>query len=81
MDMLNPYADIDKNKVQIETKTELSGYYKSPKGYIVNKDSEGLAAYKMKRKKQTELNNMKDDIDQLKNDMQEIKELLKGLVK
>lgn len=81
IECLSPYNNVNKNKVEVDTKTELSGYYKSPEGYIVNKDADALNAYKAKRKKQAELNNMKDDIDQLKNDMKEIKELLKGLVK
>lgn len=64
-----------------DTKSDVHGYYKTPSGAVVAKDNESLNAYKMKKAKNIQLNTMKDDIDQLKNDMQEIKELLKGLVK
>lgn len=64
-----------------ESKTDVYGYYKTPIGAIVSKDMEGLSAYKKQKAKNTQLNNMKSDIDQLKSDMSEIKELLKGLVK
>jgi hypothetical protein len=48
---------------------------------VISKDFESLNAYKKNKAKNAELNTMKDDIAQLKNDMSEIKELLKGLVK
>ncbi len=75
-----PDREPDK-KVMIDTPTEVSGFYKTPEGSIINKDIDSLKAYKKKRMKSIELNNMKEDISQLKNDMAEIKELLKGLVK
>lgn len=64
-----------------DTKTDAQGYYKTPTGGVISKDLDLLNAYKMKKAKNLQLNNMKNDIDQLKNDMTEIKELLKGLVK
>jgi hypothetical protein len=64
-----------------ETKTDVDGYYKTPAGAVICKDDESLNAYKKRKAKDAQLNSMKDDIDQLKNDMTEIKELLKGLVK
>lgn len=76
------YPDREPDKrVTTETPTEISGFYKTPEGSIINKDIDSLKAYKKKRMKSIELNNMKEDISQLKNDMAEIKELLKGLVK
>lgn len=64
-----------------EVKTDVHGYYKTPTGAVISKDSESLSAYKLKKQKSAQLNTMKNDIDQLKNDITEIKELLKGLVK
>lgn len=64
-----------------EVKTDVYGYYKTPVGAVVSKDMEGLSAYKKQKAKNTQLNNMKSDIDHLKSDISEIKELLKGLVK
>lgn len=65
----------------VDTKTDVHGYYKTPSGAVVSKDKESLNAYKKNKAKNLQLNSMKNDIDQLKNDMTEIKELLKGLVK
>jgi hypothetical protein len=65
----------------IDTKTDVDGYYKTSAGAVVSKDDNILNAYKKQKVKQAQLNSMKNDIDQLKNDMSEIKELLKGLVK
>ena len=64
-----------------ETKTDVDGFYKTPAGAVVCKDNESLNAYKLRKAKNVQLNTMKNDIDQLKTDMAEIKELLKGLVK
>lgn len=64
-----------------DAKTDVFGYYKTPSGAVVSKDEESLLAYKKTKAKNAQLNNMKKDIDQLKSDISEIKELLKGLVK
>lgn len=66
---------------QSDTKTDVYGYYKTPTGAVISKDHESLSAYKQKKAKSIQLNTMKEDIDQLKNDISEIKEMLKGLVK
>jgi predicted phage-related endonuclease len=65
----------------MDRKTEIPGLYKTSEGFLINKDSKGLAMYKANREKAKELVNLKDDIKTLKDDMKEIKELLKGLVK
>lgn len=62
-------------------KTEAPGFYKSHDGVLINKDNEGLAAYKKRKIKEHKLETIFDDVDSLKNDLSEIKELLKGLVK
>lgn len=64
-----------------DTKTDASGYYKTPTGAVISKDMDSLKAYKVNKAKSVQLNTMKDDIEHLKNDISEIKELLKGLVK
>jgi hypothetical protein len=64
-----------------DTKTDRPGFYKTPAGAVINKDMDALQAYKQQKAKSLQLNTMKTDIDQLKNDMAEIKELLRGLVK
>lgn len=64
-----------------DTKTDAHGYYKTPSGAVISKDDESLNAYRMQKAKNAQLNKMKNDIDSLKSDISEIKELLKGLVK
>lgn len=64
-----------------DQKTDLPGVYRTTEGFLINKDNASLAAYKVRRQKDKELDNLKDDVSTLKNDLQEIKELLKGLVK
>lgn len=64
-----------------DAKTDLPGIYKTPEGFLINKDNNALAAYKAKRQREKELDVLKDDVSSLKDDLQEIKELLKGLVK
>lgn len=85
MDVLDYlYVNGDYKKTPLpekEVKTDVHGYYKTPVGAVVSKDTEGLSAYKKQKAKAAQLNSMKNDIDQLKNDMSEIKELLRGLVK
>ena len=68
-------------KITKDTKTDVPGLYKTPSGAVISKDNESLKAYKLQKAKASQINSIKNDVDQLKNDMAEIKELLKGLVK
>lgn len=58
-------------------KTDVPGLYRAGKGVLINKDNEALAAYKKRKQKERLVDEMKEDIDTLKSDIQEIKELLK----
>ena len=62
-------------------KTEYPGIHKEREGVLINKDNTALAAYKKKKQKEVNFGNVMNDVEQLKNDMAEIKELLKGLAK
>lgn len=64
-----------------EYKTEIPGIYKTKDGILINKDNDALKAYKKKKEQVRKMKNLEEDIDSLKNDMAEIKELLKGLLK
>jgi hypothetical protein len=68
-----------------DRKTDIPGVYKTPEGFLINKDNNALAAYKAKRVKnknrEQDLNNLKEEVSTIKNDLEEIKDLLKGLVK
>jgi hypothetical protein len=65
----------------MEQKTEVPGIYKVGEGVLINKDNEALRAYKMKKEKDRKVLKLEEDICLLKNDISEIKNLLKGLVK
>jgi len=66
----------------MEHKTDVPGIFKNPvTGALINKDNKALQAYKKRKMKEQKLDIVERDIAGLKNDMQEIKELLRGLVK
>lgn len=62
-------------------KTEVPGIYKVRDGVLINTDNNSLAAYKNKKKRDKRVDEMQEDIQTLKNDLQEIKDLLKGLAR
>ena len=64
-----------------DAKTDLPGVYRTPEGFLINKDNKSLEAYRARRQRDKEMDTLKDDVSSLKNDLQEIKDLLKGLVK
>ena len=61
--------------------TDIPGIYKSSNGSIINKDNDALKMYKLKKQKDKKINDLENAISDLRNDMQEIKELLRGLAK
>ena len=66
----------------MEYKTDVPGIFKNPAtGALINKDNKALDAYNKRKQKEQKLDMVEQDIASLKNDMQEIKELLRGLVK
>jgi hypothetical protein len=65
----------------IEQKTEIAGIYKVSEGVLINKDDNALQAYKKRKLKAQQIDNVTNDIIDLKRDMEEIKMLLRGLVK
>jgi hypothetical protein len=64
-----------------ERPTDVPGIFKTSEGILINKDNDALKAYKIRKIKENKLNIIESDMDQLKTDMLEIKELLKGLLK
>jgi hypothetical protein len=65
----------------IMQKTDIPGIYKDGKGVLINKDKDALAAYKLRKEKDRKLLTLEENLNNLKSDIQEIKDLLKGLVK
>ena len=64
-----------------ERPTDVPGIFKTSEGVLINKDNDALKAYKIRKIKENKLNIIESDMDQLKTDMLEIKELFKGLLK
>lgn len=62
-------------------KTEVPGIYKVRDGVLINTDNKALSAYKNKKRRENMIDEMYDDVNNMKSDIQEIKELLRGLVK
>jgi predicted DNA-binding protein YlxM (UPF0122 family) len=62
-------------------KTEVPGIYKVREGVLINTDNQALAAYKNKKRRENMIDEMKEDIQSLRGDLQEIKDILKGLAK
>jgi hypothetical protein len=65
----------------MEYKTDVPGMYKTTEGSIINKDNQALNLYKANREKAKKLQELETTVASLKEDMQEIKSLLKGLTK
>jgi hypothetical protein len=57
------------------------GIFKPSEGVLINKDNDALKAYKIRKIKENKINIIESDMEQIKTDMHEIKELLRGLLK
>jgi hypothetical protein len=62
-------------------KTDVPGIYKVREGVLINTDNKALAAYKNKKRREQNIDKMQEEIQILKDDLQEIKDLLKGLAR
>jgi len=62
-------------------KTEVKGIYKKSEGVFINTDNSALVAYKKRKEQANRLSELENDVKGMKSDLQEIKDLLKGLVK
>jgi BioD-like phosphotransacetylase family protein len=62
-------------------KTEVKGFYKKSEGVIINKDNESLKAYKRKKEQAKKMIELENDVSSMKDDIKEIKDLLRSLVK
>ena len=65
----------------MEQKTDVPGLYKVAEGIIINKDNKGLEAYRQKKMRERRIDDIQNDVASLKDDIMEIKELLKGLAR
>ena len=62
-------------------KTEVPGIYKVRDGVLINTDNSSLSAYKNKKRREVMIDHMHDDMQTMKEELQEIKDLLKGLAR
>lgn len=62
-------------------KTEVPGIYKVSEGVLINTDNKALNAYKNKKRREHMVDEMHEELQSVKNDLQEIKDLLKGLAR
>lgn len=62
-------------------KTEVNGIYKKSEGVFINTDNDALIAYKKRKLQAEKIKSLEQDVTEMKSDLKEIKELLKGLVK
>jgi len=65
----------------MDTKTDVPGIYKSSEGVLVNKDNDALKAYKKRKEKERKIEELEQNVSAMKNDLEEIKNLLRGLSK
>jgi peptidoglycan hydrolase CwlO-like protein len=65
----------------MDTKTDVPGIYKSSEGVLINKDNEALKAYKKRKEKERKIEELEQNVSAMKNDLEEIKNLLRGLSK
>lgn len=65
----------------MEQKTDVPGLYKVSEGVIINKDNTALQIYKNKKAKERRIDEIQNDVLSLKDDIAEIKQLLRGLSK
>ena len=61
-------------------KTEIPGLCKVGEGVLINTDNNALLAYKKRKEQAQKINTIEQDVIDMKTDLKEIKELLKGLV-
>ena len=61
-------------------KTEVQGIYKERDGILINKDNEGLAAYKKQKLQANRLNKLEDALESTQKDLSEIKSLLQEVL-
>lgn len=65
----------------MEKKTDVPGIYKPTEGVLINKDNAALEAYKKRKQKERKIEALEQNVSEMKNDLEEIKTLLRGLLK
>ena len=64
----------------MEQKTSIPGFYKVDESVVINKDNDALKAYKLKKEKDRLIKDIQVEVNELKSDITEIKQMIKGLM-
>lgn len=64
-----------------DKRTDRPGIYRTAEGFLINKDNDALAAYKKRKKKEQAVDTLQEQMNELRTDINEIKDLLKGLAR
>ena len=64
-----------------DQKTEIPGIYKTSEGVLINKDTESLRAYKTRKMRERKIETIDSEVNTIKKDIEEIKNLLRSLIK
>lgn len=62
-------------------KTEIPGMIKVHEGIVLNTDKDALALYKKRKQKMNKVDELEHEIKEIKNSVEEIKEMLRGIIK
>jgi hypothetical protein len=62
-------------------KTDIPGIYKERDGILINRDEEGLIAYKKRKQQFNKIVFLENEMNILKNDIAEMKEMIRSLTK
>lgn len=65
----------------MDRKSDASGFYKVNEAVALNKDNDALKAYKKRKLKETQIDKVQIELSSLKSDVEEIKALIKGMIK
>lgn len=63
----------------MSVKTDVPGIFKDGEGVLINKDNEALRAYRFQKQQRKKTNTIEEEVKTIRRDLDEIKELLKGL--
>jgi len=75
------YVVVSEDMKEHYEKTDVDGLVKDTESKaLLSNDLQGLAAYKARREREKQVNNVVDDVEELKTDIKEIKSLLQELI-
>jgi len=64
----------------MEQKTEIPGIYKAEEGVLINKDNAALLAYRNRKSREKKISQIETDLMGIKEDVRELKELMRRFI-